>query len=98
MDRELTAYLDAKFADVGTEIRKNRKKIDQARVMLEEQGSRLKAVAEGHAMLDEKMKERFEELKTELRQDRGDHRAAIRMQRDRSDGLEARIVRLEAAG
>ncbi len=91
------ASIDRRFDGVDRRFDETEEQVRHTTVVVEEIRSEVKAVAEGHEMLDAKMDRFYQELKLERRQDRDDHRTAQRELRRRDDALEARIQRLEAA-
>ncbi len=82
--------MDRRFEETHNQIR-------HTNVVVEELRSKIEMVAEGHVMLDAKLDRFHGELKTERRQDRDEHRAALKRLRRRDDKLEVRVERLEAA-
>ncbi len=102
MNQELIAYLDANFEGIAQRFEdmqgqmdrrfdKTDKQIRRTNVVVEGLRSEIQAVAEGHAMLSDKMDQIYGELKVERRQDQDENRSALRR-------LRRRVERLEATG
>ncbi len=87
----MQGQMDSRFEETQDQIR-------HTNVVVEGLRSDVKAVAEGHSLLSDKLDAISDDLKLERRLDRDEIKTAQRQQDRRTDELEARVERLEAAG